>query len=232
MSNAAYESTYISYEVVTIPELHSLHTHHFHRAKCNRELPCDACIKRGERSACKYANNAIRTPRIKNNNNVGERLQRVEDMVYQLIEGGSPPTSKTSKRDQLKARKNASSSIDTAYDEVEHLTTQRTKLRGSLEPTNWLSVLNDIKEVREQLSHSEIFTSEENEPNTGHKQVEVEQVDLMLGPLGQLPDIQEIIASLPPRPICDKILAQYFNSPLTLRTCFFFKELEHSHQHD
>jgi hypothetical protein len=200
------------------------------RAKCNRELPCEACIKRGERSACKYANNAIRhfkavksngnnNGHSTNNSNVGERLQRVENLVFELISGrGSTMDSSTGDDDSFANGSSQPGSGDSGASRMDTTTTHDDGEMGKSIPrptvensTHWLSILDDIKEVREQLSQSGLLTPEDNDiPN------EEEEMDLVLGPM-ELPKFQDIIQSLPPRPVCDKMLAQYFNSPLILR---------------
>ncbi|KAI7970866.1 hypothetical protein EIK77_008046 [Talaromyces pinophilus] len=92
------------------------------------------------------------------------------------------------------------------------------KGRGYIENTHWLSILDDIKEVREQLAQSDIMTSPEDSADINEEAQEEEEIDLVLGATQPLPTVQEIINSLPPRPICDMLLSQYFTSPIVLRT--------------
>lgn len=91
------------------------------------------------------------------------------------------------------------------------------KARGHIENTHWLSILDDIKEVREQLAQSDILTSPEDNTEINEEAQEEEEIDLVLGATQPLPTFQEIIDSLPPRPICDTLLSQYFTSPMVLR---------------
>lgn len=100
------------------------------------------------------------------------------------------------------------------------------KARGRIENTHWLSILDDIKEVREQLSQSDITTSPEDNADVNDEAQEEEEIDLVLGATQPLPTFQEIINSLPPRPMCDTLLSQYFTSPIVLRA-FFFSIMEH-----
>lgn len=92
------------------------------------------------------------------------------------------------------------------------------KGRGYIENTHWLSILDDIKEVREQLAQSDIMTSPEDNADINEEAQEEEEIDLVLGATKPLPSFQDIINSLPPRPICDTLLSQYFTSPVVLRT--------------
>lgn len=192
----------------------NLHSH-YNRLKCNRESPCDSCTKRGERSACKYANNANRTTRPKNSN-VNERLQRVENLVSKLMESGDIADLSRVRVDFSKKTR-ATSSSNAAHDGVSPQMEVETpsKQQGGQLDTNWLSILDDIKEVREELSQSDIYTPEHNNDVN-----EAPQVDLVFGPVG-VPDFQDILSSVPPRPICDKFLSEYFNAPFMLRTFVF-----------
>lgn len=201
-----------------------LHTNN-NRAKCNRELPCENCIKRGEKATCKYASNAIRNPK-RRNSNVGERLRRVEKLVSELAEG---PVL----HERLVASQRVN--VDDAQEErymprnsggvtAAEPPTPR-KARGHIENTHWLSILNDIKEVREELAQSDIMTSPEDDADINEDQEE-EDVDLVLGATQPLPTFQEIINSLPPRPICDTLLSQYFTSPIVLRTLILIRFIE------
>ncbi|KAK9235108.1 fungal-specific transcription factor domain-containing protein [Lipomyces kononenkoae] len=189
------------------------------KMKCNRELPCESCIKRGERSTCKYASNSNRNAKFKKSN-LGERLQRVESVVFELLQGeldketskhkDIDPFSKSQPWPFNSAAAPAPAQTETTPDEAQKPILHRKKQRNhQIDSTHWLSVLNDIKEVREQLSQSDIFTPEENDMHNEPEE------DLLLKSTGS-PDIQDIIQSLPPRPICDRMLSNYFNSSFTL----------------
>ncbi|OKL61666.1 hypothetical protein UA08_02199 [Talaromyces atroroseus] len=201
----------------------------FKDSKRNRRpTSCEQCRLR------KYANNAIRHRKAAkgssssssnaSNSNVGERLQRVENLVFELVNGGGGGIMDLSNGDhdvfvdhgsQVGRTRNhghgGASRIETTATHGDDMGKSFLH-RPTEQSTHWLAILDDIKEVREQLSQSEIFTPEDNDMN--NEQAE-EELDLALGPM-ELPKFQDIIQSLPPRPICDKILAQYFNSSLIL----------------
>ncbi|EED14297.1 conserved hypothetical protein [Talaromyces stipitatus ATCC 10500] len=190
------------------------------KAKCNRDLPCEACIKRGEKSACKYASNAIRNPK-RRKSNVGERLRRVEKLVSELV--GEPNLDDrvldsqgdgivNSSRERFATRNDHIYAHESASERETQPRVSK-KARAHIEKAHWLSILDDIKEVREELAQSEIMTSpEENEDIIEQE----EEIDLVLGPTQKLPTFQNIINSLPSRPICDTLLSQYFNAPMIL----------------
>ncbi|KAF5016309.1 hypothetical protein F66182_12047, partial [Fusarium sp. NRRL 66182] len=186
------------------------------KAKCNRELPCENCIKRGEKATCKYASNAIRNSAGKRrNSNVGERLRRVEKLVSELV--GSEENAQATEsqggvvHESIQEERFVPRNSNTV--EIEQPTPR--KARGHIEDSHWLSILDDIKEVREQLAQSDIMTSPEDNADINDEAQE-EEIDLVLGATQPLPTLQEIVNSLPPRPMCDMLLSQYFTSPVVL----------------
>ncbi|KUL89199.1 hypothetical protein ZTR_03820 [Talaromyces verruculosus] len=191
------------------------------KAKCNRGLPCENCIKRGEKTTCKYASNAIRNPSKRRNSNVGERLRRVEKLVSELV-GGAEGDERVDERERHRAGLVYDSSREGRYMPrnsgiaagIEPPTPR--KGRGYIEYTHWLSILDEIKEVREQLAESDIMTSPVDNADINEEAQEEEEIDLVLGATKPLPTFQDIINSLPPRPICDTLLSQYFTSPVVL----------------
>lgn len=76
-----------------------------------------------------------------------------------------------------------------------------------VDSNHWLSILDDIKEVREQLSLSDIHIQENPFDDALGPDNEV---DLMFSPMPSH-NLREILQSLPPRPVCDSLLSQYFN---------------------
>ncbi|KUL82400.1 hypothetical protein ZTR_10325 [Talaromyces verruculosus] len=190
-------------------------------AKCNRELPCENCIKRGEKASCKYASNAIRNPGKRRNSNVGERLRRVEKLVSELV-GSAEGDERVIERERRGAGIVYESIHEERYMPRNNGIAARIepsaprKARGHIENAHWLSILDDIKEVREQLAQSGIMTSPKDSIEINEEAQEEEEIDLVLGATQPLPTFQEIIDSLPPRPICDTLLSQYFTSPIAL----------------
>ena len=77
-----------------------------------------------------------------------------------------------------------------------------------VDSSHWLSILHDIKEVREQLALSR---TQEQEDDSFDRIGPQPEADLVFG-LQQPLNIIEIIRSLPSRPVCDSLLSQYFNS--------------------
>jgi hypothetical protein len=158
---------------------------HIDRLKCNRELPCDACIRRKKHASCKYADNANRD---KPQSSTKDRLENLENKVLHFIQ----------KED--KSEQNLAVGADHG------MLRARGEQLNYVDSSHWRSILNDIKEVREQLSI-------QDEPD-----MEVQpEVDLVFGPQSA----SDILQSLPSRPVCDGLLSQYFNARyMILRTLF------------
>ncbi len=183
------------------------------RLKCNRGSPCDTCIKWKKQSSCEYAGNANRgKPK---QSNTGDRLQKLENIVLQFMQngvGGKAKYLEIGKLDESTDHPEGSITTDV------HVPT---KGHGPMEPgtihvqdgqmsyvdsSHWLSILYDIKEIREQLSLS-------NQAQEDQKFGDISpppEVDLAFEPLKPL-GIHEILQSLPPRAVCDSLLSQYFN---------------------
>lgn len=178
-------------------------THIRDRLKCNRASPCDTCIRL--RKQCEYSDNANRNkPKQRN---TGDRLQNLENLVLQFVQNGTPG--------QLQDERETSESTDhpgTSTTSADTLIDERGTLhdRGGqmnyVDSSHWLSILNEIKEVREQLSNNQA----QEEPSTRGMSSQPE-VDLVFDPM-QPSTLREILQSLPPRTVCDSLLSQYFNS--------------------
>lgn len=141
----------------------------------------------------------------------------MEALVSKLMEGGEIVDLSRASVD-FSDRTRTTSSSNAAHDSVIPQMDVETpsKQQGGQLDTNWLSILDDIKEIREQLSQSDIYTPESNNDVN-----EAPQVDLVFGPV-RVPDFQDILSSVPPRPMCDKFLSEYFNAPFILRKFVFF----------
>jgi len=81
-----------------------------------------------------------------------------------------------------------------------------------VDSSHWLSVLEDIREVREHLSPEGGILSQDMPRASGASwEPDPPEVGSVLG-LEASTTMEDILASLPPRPICDRLLSHYFNS--------------------
>ncbi|GAD95909.1 conserved hypothetical protein [Paecilomyces variotii No. 5] len=181
------------------------------RLRCSRGNPCDECVRRGKGELCEYANNAIRSkPKPRE---LQDRLRKVEAMVTELVrqkksEQGPASLSQTETAMNLKMSHESSSSkvperLTTSPHVPDAFQQHRQEHKVTLQSAPWLSIVDEIKEIREQLAVTPSSIPEESPDH--------EDVDLVLGP-AHLPTIDEIVSSLPPRPICDTLVAHYFGS--------------------
>ncbi|KAH6856885.1 hypothetical protein B0I37DRAFT_318729, partial [Chaetomium sp. MPI-CAGE-AT-0009] len=81
-----------------------------------------------------------------------------------------------------------------------------------VDSNHWLSVLEDIREVREHLSPEGNFLQQEIPTSNGaFSEPGLPEVSSVLG-LNASSSLDDILTSLPSRPICDRLLSHYFNS--------------------
>jgi hypothetical protein len=208
------------------------------RLKCNRGLPCDACTRRGKPSLCSYANNAHRSiSEPSKARDLKDRLSTLENLVSSVLSGnaviqprllaaselttessGTISSSKKTANASAKQSSTVSSSSggeDTLTPETPHIQETGNGQVNYIDPSHWLSVLDDIKEVREHLSVSNQL-SVSNRPIS--EDGSVRNVDRLLSDPSflfssdQKSTLDEILPSLPSQPICDMLLSWYFNS--------------------
>lgn len=137
-------------------------------------------------------------------------MQNLENIVLQFVQNGVTG--------KLEEQETGTPSESTDPTQGSTDSTTPTGERGTLhvqggqmnyvDSSHWLSILHDIKEVREQLALS---SAQEQEGNSFDRIGPQPDADLVFG-LQQPLNISEIIRSLPSRPVCDSLLSQYFNS--------------------
>jgi hypothetical protein len=82
-----------------------------------------------------------------------------------------------------------------------------------VDSNHWLSVLEDIREVREHLSPDGNFLQQKSPTSNGARwEPGLPEVSSVLGLNASSASLDEILTSLPPRPMCDRLLSHYFNS--------------------
>ncbi|PKS05661.1 hypothetical protein jhhlp_008180 [Lomentospora prolificans] len=199
------------------------------KLKCNRGLPCDTCIKRDKSSLCKYAPNATRNkPGPSKPRDLRDRLNTLENLVSSFISGDAVIQSRllseiqsTEKeggkfssgyeRDDLAPNRGSAPSSTSADEypltpETPHLQETTDGQVNYIDPSHWLSILDDIKEVREHLSGSRNTVPQYHVYSAGGRG------DASLLFSDQSLSVDEILTSLPSQPICDMLLSWYFNS--------------------
>ncbi|KAL7964151.1 hypothetical protein HDV63DRAFT_278577 [Trichoderma sp. SZMC 28014] len=199
--------------------------HVHHRQMCNRAQPCEGCSKRGQAASCRYAPNAIRnkprTPKM----NIKERLDNLESMLTSMVPSASPvehlgqsaASSNTKVSASYQKYELSVMSASTQSSQEDHILPPELPHRHEtgdgqvsyVDPSHWMAILDEIKEVREHLSAFDRPLLQE-EPQ--HKGYELEEESGFL--FGAFPavDLEDVLVDLPPRQTCDALISQYFNS--------------------
>lgn len=184
------------------------------KLKCNQELPCGSCIKRGVRSSCQFAPNADRgDKRATVAKSVSSRLKRLEDLITKMSENsGSLPDPQSSEPAAEK---------DTRVPNTQTTCTPEPLNKGLLfnanssytDSSHWSSLLEEIKDMREQLS------SPPEEEATLLETPPLPRVSAWPSPEEPLTDIMfskgsltlaELVRALPARTACDRMVSFYF----------------------
>ncbi|KAM0254638.1 hypothetical protein ACHAQJ_006607 [Trichoderma viride] len=195
----------------------------------NRGQPCEGCSRRNQASSCRYAPNANRNkPRTPKVNNIQERLDNLESMLSSIasnstgVEAGSG-SGKQSASGSSTGRVSASyekyqlsvtSTLSRQEDhplppELPHRLESGDGQVSFIDPSHWMAILDEIKEVREHISaFDRPLLQEEQE----RKILAPEQGVGFLFSTFPVVDIEDVLGSLPARPMCDALVSQYFNS--------------------
>jgi Fungal specific transcription factor domain/Fungal Zn(2)-Cys(6) binuclear cluster domain len=172
------------------------------KLRCDRQHPCETCVKRNEESSCTYTkqqqtntkDNAVSRSKAQ------DRLRNLEQLVMQAFE--SRPSSKTP------------SSFGTA---TEAFSPDGTSMDGSLDnnpiaakyagSTHWSAILENIKELKSALVDEPARRLE-----IGFEDQDTPDHEILFGAKSAI-SLQQILAqSLPPRIQVDRLLAMYFNA--------------------
>ncbi|KAH8176518.1 fungal specific transcription factor domain-containing protein [Sarocladium implicatum] len=183
------------------------------KLKCNRGLPCDTCVRRGKTDICQYAPNADRSKAEVKKAPVAEQLKKLEEMIFMLAEQKtklSPKSMSVSASDKPSVSESPELHTEVAPNQLEYT-----------EPNHWLSIIEDIKDIREQLSpgNQSQDTRDGEVSSSGLTQTEDSIVatpgssaDLNLRHIdvGSLSEVLD--KGLPPKHLCDFWVSLYFQA--------------------
>ncbi|KAK7978076.1 hypothetical protein PG996_004122 [Apiospora saccharicola] len=207
-----------------------------HRLKCNRNLPCDTCTKRGKATTCAYAPNASRARSEPNKpRDMKDRLNTLEKLVSSFLAGEAPalaspsatggsnstdnetiPTLVNTPRSERYSESIAADIGLSRPNGDATLSPETLNLQATgdgqvnyIDPSHWLSILDDIKEVREHLSVP-------NQP-MAHSAMALDSNHMVpdatfLSMPTQTLSLSGALSALPTRPTCDRLISWYFNS--------------------
>jgi hypothetical protein len=155
---------------------------------------------------CEYAANANRSKPSRAS--VGDRLRNLEDIVSQCIQNGVPITRQGT---QTYSRNDNKDYSEASVPEVPKTSAGFFHIQDGqvnyVDSNHWLSILDDVREVRRHLTLSDIGTQESLFDDGSDREREP---DLTISPMPRH-SIHEILRSLPPRAVCDSLLSRYFN---------------------
>ncbi|RMZ87304.1 hypothetical protein DV736_g5473, partial [Chaetothyriales sp. CBS 134916] len=182
------------------------------RSKCDRNLPCSACDKRGEGHLCNYAKAVDKHKKAPepdgkrhNPHGVHDRLQHLESLVVRLIgkEQNAPaPPGPSPYQD-------ASTTSSTSYPPTTSALSDATFPSTTVDSAqpHWSAILNGIQELRSAIHHEE----ESAEPSDSVFDADDRPILLAATRPASLAAI--LSDNLPSRSECDRRLTQYFRTP-------------------
>ena len=198
------------------------------KLKCNRASPCDTCIRRNKQAQCHYAGNAKR-----NRSNVPskqaqlqEKLKNLENLVSGLVSGQVPnPGARSGSGQGDDSESNVHGPSGTGAERItsskEHLKAQPIDkespravlgLGGQInyvDGSHWKSILEELKEVREQLTSEDQPLPRDTSASLGT----VSDPDsVLVFPGSTSADLDDILNALPTQAICDVLVSHYFNA--------------------
>lgn len=170
------------------------------KLKCNRQKPCEMCMKRNAESSCTYSTKASQKQDAKPQTSrakAQDRLRQLEELVMQMVDANQQPSNG-----------NALTPVSDPDSPAEGVLSQKgenTKYVGS---THWSAILENIADLKATLSDepsSSIFIDTGEELNSA-------DTDELFGPLHSS-SLSEILAQhLPPRLKTDRLMSVYFNA--------------------
>lgn len=209
------------------------------KLKCDREHPCNQCIKRSRDSACVYLPPAEKK---KNGQNVRNRIQHLEKMVVDLMSSKQTGDSNTTSSNTNNHDPNAT--LSTSFNQL----TPPQDLEGSNsqspdDPVNalsegafgrmqigkhqthyvgdshWSAILNEFSDLKRDLSEDE--GSESDDSETDEEDDLDERNPAGITSLLQSParmSKAELIQQLPQQSLVDRYVSQWFNAPDPFKT--------------
>ncbi|QYT01977.1 Zn(2)-C6 fungal-type domain-containing protein [Trichoderma simmonsii] len=170
------------------------------KLKCDRGHPCDNCAKRNQSQSCQYANPAVRNRtaqarRVTYSGDIAERNQSADSAAIRV---GVPDND--GRQEDLSAR--------TLLQEIGTPGTMHGDQMGTrwFDDTHWQAIMDDIAELKgctDTQSRSESLPDTVEEGNYG--------LTLFFG-LSPSINRSDLLASLPARPVVDRLVSRYFNT--------------------
>lgn len=198
------------------------------RSKCNRQQPCTNCSSRGMSLSCIYADASIHSTmqspvsigydqKLNPTASITDRIQQLENLVVTLMKDNSANVSQSEPQVPLAnpVVSNPSNTVTSnsmpedcgetiVQDPASPPGLGRIKVSTSstsyVSNAHWAAVLDGISDLKD------CFEKEDDSP-----QPEYASPQLLYGSLNRASK-SEILSSIPPRPVVDRLVSRYFNA--------------------
>ncbi|KAG5797987.1 hypothetical protein H9Q69_002992 [Fusarium xylarioides] len=177
------------------------------KLKCNRNLPCDSCIKRNKQSLCHYASNADRLDKhAEKNESVADRLKNLESLIATVAEKTQKPspTSSMHNNDNTAQTQHGITGVDSMHlsdnsgsEALDNRENAANGLVGQVDSSHWSSILDNIKAIRDELPAASPHASTLSSV-TINNDAYTSEADFDMGSPDGL-TIERILSALPPR---------------------------------
>ncbi|TVY14613.1 Fusarisetin A cluster transcription factor fsa6 [Lachnellula arida] len=217
------------------------------KLRCDRNLPCQNCIKRDLSASCTYNHVNVRrdkaTPTHKssatgNPKDLQSQISHLEELVITLMnKTNRNGNGNASLEDSTRILQEESRSLEDQRTEEVHDIKEAEKSFGRINieddqpnyvgSTHWVAILDNIACLKDQFGNFEPPVEEETHPKS--PEPISKGPDLLVGGLAKATR-NEILASMPSRPFADHLVQEYFGSADMGATMFhaptFMKEYE------
>ncbi|PGH03355.1 hypothetical protein GX51_04086 [Blastomyces parvus] len=208
------------------------------KLKCNRGMPCENCVKRGDAPSCTYAQPKTRKKPASSQDSpvtpdgMQSRIDRLESLVLSLMTNGSQSAGPTAAHAVISGESTSSASrqdtqepIGDSMDdgEEESDTEQVTKSFGVMKvdtkthktyyvsEAHWMMVLNDISEVKQYfITHKKQYDEHIAKIQAANNEPHFAAPPLLFGAM-KPPSEKEILSNFPSRYTTDILINRYFD---------------------
>ncbi|KAJ8130990.1 hypothetical protein O1611_g2641 [Lasiodiplodia mahajangana] len=185
-----------------------------YRLKCNREQPCSSCTQRGLGTSCTYSANTEISPRVqkgqapKKPDSLQDRIQQLEDLVIELM-NKTPKVTAASK--DLQPTGFPGEDIPDDSSTISDTSVIQPSDTGAnyVNSEHWAAILDSISELKECFDQEK--TEQPVQLISHSLPTDLSGPPLLFG-CSRPPEIGDILTSIPPRPVVDRLVSQYFNS--------------------
>lgn len=202
--------------------------------KCDRQQPCERCVKSGEANFCEYAPRAARKPRGSEPRTQPEarfkpeavskpalqtRLQKLEEMVNGLVSSAAfaeqslNTPSSSDHRNEADTRSDLSSPPSLSAPSTSVHAGTRTGEGNYVGNTHWASILESIHDIQGILDSDLDVPPTPSPPPSTHNWTGDCQ-DLIFG-RGEMLTHEQAVARLPQQHQCDRLVLLYFRHRFT-----------------